>query len=202
MTQAEGLTTLEAEALYRRAESGDPDAFWSLVTPHEGKVHAVAYGMTRDVERARDIAHDTFLRAFSTLGNLRSPAKVGSWLCSMARNIAREQGRREMRHDKAVAQAPEAPVIPISDVMIEAQEFEHLSLVLESLPEPHRVVLSMKYMDDLSCKEIADALEIGVEAAKSRLFEARRLVKLRMEELHSKDPDRALRAKPRRRQST
>lgn len=191
----------QAEDLHRRAQAGDSDAFWHLVLPHEGKVHAVAYGMTKDVERARDIAHDTYLRAFKTLGNLRTPARIGSWLCSMARNIAREQERRGQRHDRAIAQAPEAPVISVSEMMIEEEQFENLNRVLDSLPEPHRVVISMKYMNAMSCKEIADALEIGVEAAKSRLFEARRLIRLRLEQMERKDPEKALRAKPPRRQN-
>ncbi|MCB2156390.1 RNA polymerase sigma factor [bacterium] len=167
--------------LLARAVEGDTKAFWKLVRPCERTIHAVAYGVTGDPEMTRDIAHDTFVRAFSTLGNLRSESRLSSWLYSMARNIAHEHLRKAERGRRALANQPAPEVISVPEMLVEKERLRQLEEALHSLPEPHRVVLGLKYMNNMSCREIADALDIGLEAAKSRLFEARKVLRARME---------------------
>jgi RNA polymerase sigma-70 factor (ECF subfamily) len=175
-----------ATAAYRRAVSGDPDAFWELVRPFERIVFSTALGVVRDPDRAQDVVHDTYVRAFSTLGNLRSPEKVGPWLHSMARNIAHETLRKSERHERAATQAPLPVVVSVPDLLIAEEELRLLEAQLRELPEPHRVVLGLKYMNNLSCQQIAELLGIGVEAAKSRLFEARKALRARMKAAEQK----------------
>lgn len=168
------------QSALRRATNGDAAAFWELMEPLERTIFSVAYSVLKDRERASDVVHDVYLRAFSTLGNLRSPEKMNSWIFSMARNIAREHLRRDVRQEKIASAAPERSVISVPDMMIREEEFELLETSMAQLPEAHRVVLGLKYMNNMSCREIADTLAIGVEAAKSRLFEARKALRARM----------------------
>lgn len=169
-----------SEALLEQARRGVPDAFWSLIHPHERMVNAVAIGIMRDTERAHDVVQDTWIRAFSTIGNLRDGTRVGSWLASMARHVASEHIRRNERQARHAQQAPMAHVVSVPNLLIHEQELQQLNRHLEQLPESYRVILSMKYMANLSCRDIAEALGIGIEAAKSRLFEARRTLRIRM----------------------
>ena len=167
--------------LLDRAVQGDTEAFWQLVRPHERTIHAVAYGVTGDPELTRDIAHDTFVRAFSTLGNLRSESRLSSWLFAMARNIAHEHQRKAERGRRMLSRQPEPEVISVPEMLVAKERMSQLEDALHGLPEPYRVVLGLKYMNNLSCREIAGALGIGLEAAKSRLFEARKVLRARME---------------------
>ena len=167
-------------AVYRRAVSGVPEAFWELVRPFERIVFSTALGVVRDPDRAQDVVHDTWVRAFSTLGNLRSPDKVGPWLHSMARNIAHETIRKAERMVRNLSQAPSPEIVSVPSLMMAKEELQLLEVQLRELPEPHRVVLSLKYMNNLSCLQIAELLGIGIEATKSRLFEARRALRARM----------------------
>lgn len=168
------------EALLEQARRGTPDAFWSLVQPHERMVNAVAIGIMRDTERAHDVVQDTWIRAFSTIGNLRDGTRVGAWLATMARHVASEHIRRNDRQIRQTPQTPTANVVSVPDLLIHEEELQQLNRHLEQLPESYRVILTMKYMANLSCKDIAEALGIGLEAAKSRLFEARRTLRIRM----------------------
>ena len=168
------------EALLEQARRGTPDAFWTLVQPHERMVNAVAIGIMRDTERAHDVVQDTWIRAFSTIGNLRDGTRVGAWLATMARHVASEHIRRNDRQIRQAHKIPTANVVSVPDLLIHEEELQQLNRHLEQLPESYRVILTMKYMANLSCKDIADALGIGLEAAKSRLFEARRTLRIRM----------------------
>ncbi|MCC6548371.1 RNA polymerase sigma factor [Candidatus Sumerlaeota bacterium] len=172
-------------AMYRRAVSGEPEAFWELVRPFERIVFSTALGVVRDPDKAQDVVHDTWVRAFSTLGNLRSPDKIGPWLHSMARNIAHEMLRKADRQVRRAAQAPTPHIVSVPAMMMAEEELRMLDAQLRELPEPHRVVLSLKYMNNLSCQQIAELLGIGVEATKSRLFEARRALRARMKAAES-----------------
>lgn len=168
------------EALLKRAVEGNPDAFWALVQQHEQMLFAVALGILKDGEAAQDVVHDVYVRAFSTLGNLRSSSRLGSWLYTMTRNLAFEYLRKVERQRKIAKLKPPEAVISVPDMLIQEEEFRMMDEAMQDLPETHRVVLGLKYLNHMSCKEIAQTLGIGLEAAKSRLFEARKALRVRI----------------------
>jgi RNA polymerase sigma-70 factor (ECF subfamily) len=171
------------EALFRQAVAGDSRAFWELVSPFRRLVYSVAWGILRDQDRTEDVVQDTLVRAWTTLGSLQSPQKLSGWLYVMARNVAYEQIRQSEKQNRIAERNPEPIAEPVSDSLEADEQILLMRVALSQLPEQHRVVIAMKYLEEASCKEIADRLEIGVEAAKSRLFEARKLLRNRMESL-------------------
>jgi RNA polymerase sigma-70 factor (ECF subfamily) len=183
---------IDPEALLGKALAGDAESFWKLVKPHERTIFATALGVVRDAERAEDVLHETYLRAFRTLGGLRTPSKLAGWLHAMARNIAHETIRRSQREERAISEAPVAPpVVPVTELWVREEELALLERCLGELPEQHRVVLGLKYMQNMSCRDIAETLDIGVEATKSRLFEARKALLRRMKAAERQAPSPA-----------
>jgi RNA polymerase sigma-70 factor (ECF subfamily) len=170
---------------FQKAVQGDPDAFWALIEPYSGLVYSVAFGIIKDPELAQDMLHEVYVKSFHSLNNLRSPDRIASWLHSMTRNLCYDFLRKQSMVESKKSQVyhHHAPVVPIYDVLTRKEELKQLGQALSSLPEPFRVILGMKYMNRLSCKDIAHTLDISVEAAKSRLFEARHLLSKRMLEV-------------------
>jgi RNA polymerase sigma-70 factor (ECF subfamily) len=175
--------------LFRRACQGDPDAFWQLVLPHRGLVYSVAIGMLRSHERAEDELHDVLLAAFHSLSNLRDPAKLPSWLYSLTRNHVMESVRREQRLRRAVqadAESGLARVISLEEIAQREEKeewFVRMEEAMTALPEPFRILLGMKYTNDYTCAELGEILGVSVTAVKSRLFEARKLLRKKMNAL-------------------
>ena len=99
---------------------GNRDAFGALVTRYQSAVCAVTYSAVGDLARSEDIAQETFLQAWKSLRNLKEPAKIKAWLCGIARNLAHNAIRREVRQpislgdDLASIESREAPE-PIPD---------------------------------------------------------------------------------------
>jgi RNA polymerase sigma-70 factor (ECF subfamily) len=180
---ASGNVTEVSTELHRRALAGDSAAFWRLVAPFQRLVYSVAWGILHDQERTEDVVQDTWVRAWTTLDTLREPDKLSGWLYSIARNVAYETIRATDRQHRIAEKAPMEVGYDHSETLAADEQHQLLHVALSRLPEQHRTVLAMKYLQDASCKEIADALGIGMEAAKSRLFEARKLLKARMETL-------------------
>lgn len=181
------MTDSNAE-LFKRAKKGDADAFWKLVSPYRGLVYSVALGILKDHERAEDQLHDVLVTAFKSLANLRDPAKLASWLHSLTRFRTMELIRKEQRLRGALHQSPAlTPVVSVAELAEKERWLTHMEDALQHLPEPFRVILGMKYMNDYSCKEMAEILDISVPAVKSRLFEARKLLKKMTEALAAKE---------------
>ena len=165
--------------LFERAAGGDRDAFWQLILPYRGLIYSVALSMLKNRERAEDQLHDVMLIAFGSLSNLRRPERLASWLFSLTRNrvldlVRREERLRGVIHDRAVGPVPVVMVTELGDKEAWLVTMEE---ALDHLPEPFRLILALKYVNDYSCREIAEILDLSVPAVKSRLFEARKLLR-------------------------
>src|SRR5216110_1536168 len=93
------------EELVARSMDGDVDSFNQLVLRWERPIYALAYRVIGRDEDARDVAQETFLRAFRALPGFKGQAKFSSWLYRIALNLCRDWVRRERR--TPVVQAPE-----------------------------------------------------------------------------------------------
>lgn len=120
--------------------------------------------ITRDIERARDVVQDTFLKWVRTQGDpaaADSPqhgAKLKAWLFAVCRNRAVDVVRKErgMSHlsdeSKRVASAAPSP----RDRAEHRETCEKVMAILETLPRKYREVLRLKYQNDFTYREIAD----------------------------------------------
>ena len=93
------------EELVARSRGGDLDSFNQLVLRWERPIYALAYRVIGREEDARDVAQETFLRAFRALSGFKGQAKFSSWLYRITLNLCRDWIRRERR--TPIAQAPE-----------------------------------------------------------------------------------------------
>jgi len=167
-----------------KAQHGDAEAFAGAFETLRPSVFAVACRLAGP-DDAEDVVMDTYLRAWQALPNFEGRASLKSWLYRIAFNCATDLRRRRKR-------SPEVRVEPADDgqdamervadpeavlpgEVLEADETRaQLARALRQLPEDHRVVLELRYMDGLSYAEIAAATGIGIGTVMSRLFNAKR----------------------------
>lgn len=173
------------EALYERAVAGDQEAFWKLVLPYRGLIYSVAFGMLKSREGAEDQVHEVLVSAQGALANLRDLSKLPSWLYSITRHRILDLMRKEERMRKVISGVARAgaPVVPMAEMIETEAWLATMDEALSRLPEPFRVILAMKYMNDYSCQEIAEVLETTLPTVKSRLFQARKLLRKMTESL-------------------
>lgn len=169
--------------VFEGACQGDRDAFWQMLLPHRGLIYSVANGMLKDHEKAQDALQEVLLIAFRSVSKLRDPQKLPSWLYSITRNHINGEMRKERRLRLATQHSPEqvARVVPVSEVLEKEAWLVSMESSMQDLPEPFRVILGMKYTSSYSCCEIAEILNTSVSAVKSRLFEARKMLRKLME---------------------
>jgi RNA polymerase sigma-70 factor, ECF subfamily len=177
------------EIIVERALTGDADAFGELVRRWERRIFALTYGMLGREEDARDATQETFLAAFRNLRGFRGEAKVSSWLHRIAVNqcISRQR-RSKVRSESALEDehvnnassfATPASYSP-AHVVEGRQETAAVRSAVNSLPLELRQVVVMKEFEELTFREIADALDLPLSTVKSRLYTALKQLQMRL----------------------
>ena len=157
----------------------DRQAFEELVRRHQSVVSAVAYNGCGDLTLSEDIAQETFWAAWRERAALLDPARLRSWLCGIARNLARNSNRRAT---KAASQLDESqePTATTREPADEAVSREEETLVWEALaeiPDNYREPLILFYRERQSVAEVAEALELSSDAVKQRLSRGREMLR-------------------------
>ena len=179
------------EELVARSVSGDVDSFNQLVLRWERPIYALAYRVIGREEDARDVAQETFLRAFRALGGFKGQAKFSSWLYRITLNLCRDWIRKERR--TPVAQAPEGvDIIELAGEATPGETMEQLvgrkelgravSKAMAMLPEEQRTAIILKEYHGLTFQEIADMLDCPLSTVKTRLYQGLTVVRRQLEQ--------------------
>ncbi len=102
-----------------QSRRGDRDAFARLVRQYQGMVSGVALSRTGDVHQSEDLAQETFLIAWQKLDELDDTQKFPGWICSIARNLARNAVRKksESEHTGTLIEAESKNVDPVDPLI-------------------------------------------------------------------------------------
>jgi RNA polymerase sigma factor (sigma-70 family) len=165
-----GMTS-DAELL-EASKRGEHAAFGALVERYQNVVSAVSYSRTRDQALSEDVAQETFLAAWRQLDQLREAGRLKSWLCGIARNLARKARRRTSRETTTEVVDGVARENPFDDVC-EAQAERVVGEALARIPENYRDVLVLYYREHRSIKDVARLLDLSEAAALQRLARGR-----------------------------
>jgi len=182
-------TVTTDEIIVERALTGDADAFGEIVKRWERRIFALAYGMLGREEEARDATQETFIAAFRNLRNFRGEAKVSSWLHRIAVNqCITRQRRAKVRSESALDDEQEknagsfaAPLhLSPASVTEGAQVTLAVRKAVNSLPPELKQIVVMKEFEELTFREISDALDIPLSTVKSRLYTALKQLQMKL----------------------
>jgi len=158
---------MEECELVRRAQSGDAQAFISLVRHHERSLYATAYAITRSQWDAADAVQDALADAYAGIRSLRDPDRFGAWVSRIVVNECNSLLRKRVR-----AVSVEEPPEPQAFVWDGPEDGMDLMLALQRLSPDHREVLALRYFRDLKLEDIARLLGCPAGTVKSRINRA------------------------------
>jgi RNA polymerase sigma-70 factor, ECF subfamily len=178
----------EDRALIARAQANDVAAFRQLVERHQRRAFAIALGLVRDENDARELVQDAFLRVYRGLNSFQGGSSFFTWLYRIITNLSidliRKPGRQladidEARFESDESQEAEFPLLsrvdgsdPV-DVVRRREIAGRLQAALDALPPYHRGVIVMREIEGLSYEEMAQAMNVSKGTIMSRLFHAR-----------------------------
>lgn len=141
-------------------------------------VYSVALRFLRDRERAEDLAQDVFLKLYEQIGRIESPAHATWWLRrAICHRSIDEMRRRKLRPRVSLDSVPEpADRSVVPDLLLR----DHLRRLVEALPERARIVVVLRYQEDLDPAEISEMLDMPVSTVKSHLHRSLALLRGRL----------------------
>jgi RNA polymerase sigma-70 factor (ECF subfamily) len=179
--------SVATEDLIARYQRGQTAAFSGLFTRYKDYVYRIALLLLRNSSDAEEAVQETFLDVLRALPRYRveGPARFETWLYRVAVNRCRMHQRRA-RPPSAdwdeLAERLESSQ-PHHDPQAAAQQGEARRALwgaVDSLSDPHRIVILLRYLHDLPYKEIAQVLQISEGTVKSRLYTAHRQLQARL----------------------
>ena len=163
------VTEATVETPLDRARTGDGDAFATIVSDHEAMVFSLAYHFFHDRSRAEEIAQDVFLQLYRSLDSIESPEHLTHWL----RQVTTRRCIDVMRRSKLRAVPLDAIVdIESNDRVADPLLDRKLRTLIAELPDMQRVILTLRYQEDLDPSEICRIVEMPVNTVKSHLHRA------------------------------
>src|SRR5512143_4243533 len=150
------------QSLVQRAQRGDQEAFAALVTEHQRYIYNLALRVLKNEEEALDLAQETFVRAWTALPNFRGQSQFRTWLYRIATNLCynRLPNLRRVLNDLGDEVIPDLPETDLAfDNPARGFEFRELHTYLhhamDDLGENYRLLISLRYQQELSYEEIA-----------------------------------------------
>src|SRR5208337_3790213 len=180
-TEAMQRPDINDAELVAESLGGNRDAFRLIVERYQTLISSLAYCATGNVSQSEDLAQETFVSAWKQLADLREPAKLRPWLCSITRFLISKEFRRLGREPVHAAESLEAdewaspePLPP--DQVIGEEEKAILWRSLERIPEIYREPLVLFYREQQSIEAVAQDLELSEDAVKQRLSRGRKML--------------------------
>ncbi|MEK3736778.1 MULTISPECIES: sigma-70 family RNA polymerase sigma factor [Paenibacillus] len=164
-------TTLEEKAI-----AGDEDSFTVLIDGMQERLYRMAYSYVRNQEDALEIVQETVFKAYISIHKLKQPQYFKTWLTKIAVNCALDFIRKSKKI-VYIDQELRGSYAPKS-----REEVLDLHEALSGLDEKSRMVIVMRYLEDLPIKEIAEVLDMPLSSVKTVIYRGLEKLKISMEE--------------------
>jgi RNA polymerase sigma-70 factor (ECF subfamily) len=165
--------------VFSQAVAGDRSAFAELVRKHQAMVFSIALHSLRDQSLAEELAQEVFLDFYNHLADLQSAAHAEFWLRRVASNRCIDYVRRRKRQPNVCLE--DAPELASDPVERDPFLSETLRRLTSSLPEKARMMVVLRYQEDLAPAEIAQTLDIPLNSVKSGLHRALAMLREKLE---------------------
>src|SRR5215472_16000334 len=162
-------------AMLGLAVQGDQAAFAAIVEEHQSMVFSIAFHYLGDRSLSEDVAQEVFLELYQRLRTIQSPAHLTFWLRRVAVHRPIDQGRKQSHRREQELDGITHPATGRAgpDLLLH----DRLLQSLRALPAKQRMVVVLRYQEDMGPAEIAEVMGMPVNTVKSTLH--RTLAELR-----------------------
>jgi RNA polymerase sigma-70 factor (ECF subfamily) len=144
-----------------------PRTFASVLRAQQSMVFSIAYHFLRDRSAAEEVAQDVFLKLHRRFDEFKSDAHISFWLRKVASNRSIDYVRK--RKSQAAVGLEDAPMASVDGEPEDHFLNRRLQSLIGSLPEKPRMVMVLRYQEDLMPEEIASVMDMPVRTVKSHL---------------------------------
>ena len=159
---------------------GDRDALRALYEAYKDKVYSIAfYFFHGDAPAAHDVTQEVFLKLIGAVAKFRGESAFSTWLYRLVVNACLDRARRgktEPLGDPAALAAVADPIASHEERFVRAEVARSVQAAIVSLPPKLRIAILLRYFDELSYADMAEALNCSMGTVASRLSRGHRLL--------------------------
>jgi len=181
--KTKSIKLTDEELVRQIVEKNDTHLFAVLYDRYGSLVYNKCYGFSKNKEEAQDLAHDVFVQLFVKLRMFKGKSKFSTWLYSFTynfcvnyvqRNSAKKKERVTVVTD--VIKDEDINEYEEDDTDLFQLKSDKLAKALKIIDVEDKMILLMKYQDDMAIKEIQESLDLGASAVKMRIKRAKEKV--------------------------
>ena len=168
----------QEQSLIQRAQKGDQDAFAALVDEHQRYVYNLAFRVLKDENEALDLTQETFVRAWTALPNFKGQSQLRTWLYRIVTNLCYNRlpnFRRSLNDlgDDVMEEFVETNFANPAREIESGETRAHLYNAIDDLDANYKLLITLRYQNELSYDEIASTLNLPLGTVKTGIFRAK-----------------------------
>lgn len=170
----------EEKQLILLAQKGDIKAFEELIKKYKNDIFNIAFFKVLDVNTAEDIAQEAIIRIFQKINLFDFKGSFSSWIYKVTYNTILKLVEKFTPNNLSIEQQEIAntdEIKKIEENITQQQILDRLTKLISKLPEELQIVLILHDIQAKKYEEIAEILDINIGTVKSRLFNARKMLK-------------------------
>ena len=178
--------SLDDRALVKLVVEGDSRAFEPLFMRHKDTIYAMLVKRAINSDDVEDLLQEAFMKAFVNINRYNPNYDFGAWICTIAKNTFVDFNRS--RRNKALNPENNLPlegrcttnaqaVSPTpEESIINAQQRAQIERYIATLPEDYRELFVLRFIEEYTYEEIAEALQMKLGTVKTRIFRVRAMM--------------------------
>ncbi|MGE4319803.1 MAG: RNA polymerase sigma factor [Deferribacterales bacterium] len=178
---------MKDSAIIEKVLGGDTASFEMLILKYQSRLFATSMNVVKNRELAEDITQEAYLKAFQKLDTLKDREQFFPWIKRIALNIALNHFEKEKRVMDVENDDEEGSFFDkitsgesAEDLTLKEELHKYVRGFVEALPDKLRVVILLREVEDMSYEEISEMMNIPLGTVRSRLFNARQIIKDRL----------------------
>ncbi|MGG3886984.1 RNA polymerase sigma factor [Brevibacillus panacihumi] len=163
--------------------NGNKQAYAHLIHKYKDRIYALLLRMVRHPQDAQDLTQECFIKAYRYLHSYDSQRSLASWLYRIAVNLyvdakpASQRKQNLLEVDEQMLMDDHSP----ETIYLKYEDLEELRYQIERLPETYRIVLTLRYLEDLTYQEMSEILDISIPTLQVRLHRAKQKLRERFQ---------------------
>ncbi len=178
------MNKINIELIVQQVLSGKTKKFENIIDYYKNRLYGYIFKQLRNKEDSEDVLQEVFLKVYRSLDKYDTEQNFTSWIITITRNTIIDHFRKtkpknELIYDLDIIDMKTPEKVVIADAFSES-----LDEMINQLPEKYRVLIILKYFEELSYEEISEQLGIQVKKIRWQLHQARKkLMKLADQEV-------------------
>lgn len=190
-SQAKHIEMTDNEIVREYLRTNNALYFSHLYRKYANKVYGKCISILKNDDEARDAVQDIFVKIMLNMSGFGEKAQFSTWIYSITYNYCidtiRKRKKEKTLFSDEIEKAPDVADEEVPDEYLMEMDVKQLKIVLEKLPAGDRAVLLMKYQDEMSIKDISEALDKTESAIKMKIKRAKHKAQEIFEDLFNRN---------------